>query len=102
VYQPSDKGYKGRVIYMPPLQITVLEICFGLKIQKYLLESDVSSIKIGKTQLSLHKLMTGISNKFKVTGDFSLYDLSIPSFITLASSDLIKCKLKLSKYESEI
>lgn len=102
VYQPSDKGYKGRVIYMPPMEITVLEIMLGNAIQEYLVQSKETVMKIGKMQIDLYDLMVSISSKHKVTGDFSSYDITVPSFLLLASSDILKSLVKMDEYEMKI
>lgn len=102
VYQPSDKGYKGRIIYMPPFEVTILEIMFGSAIQDYLLQSKTTVLKIGKLQMDLHDLMKSISDKYKVTGDFSSFDVKAPSFVLLASADILKQFLKMDGYEQQI
>jgi len=64
---------------MPPLEITVIELMFGLRLQDYFLESKLTSLKIGKTQSQIYELMKSHDHLYKVTGDFSKYDQSIPS-----------------------
>jgi len=64
---------------MPPLEITVIELMFGIKLQVYFLESKTTSLKIGKTQSQIYELMKENDHMYKTTGDFSKYDQSIPS-----------------------
>lgn len=103
VYQPSGSGYKGRLVYCPPLQITLLEIIFGLSFTEYLLDSEDSSLVMGDTQPVLYSLMKKYNSKqSKFTGDYSSYDQTIPSELIATSMFMLKAKLKLSDFQSNV
>jgi hypothetical protein len=102
VFQASDKGYKGRIVYCPPFKVTILEIMFGCHINDFLIKSKDNSIKIGEHQIELHNLMMQVRESWKATGDYSSYDQTIPSEILFLSFQLIKSVMKLSDYESKL
>jgi len=102
VYQPSESGYKGRVVYCPPFEVTTLEIMFGLKLMQYFESSHSSAINIGHFQTDLYALMKSKVSYFKASGDYSSYDQTLPQELLLLAFELIKSILSLSDYESTL
>jgi hypothetical protein len=76
---------KMRLIYCPPLAITVLEIFFFYNVTQHFNNNDDSAITQGYTQISLFNLVKGSFDSAVISGDFSNYDHTLPSeFMCLA------------------
>jgi hypothetical protein len=102
VVQASKSGkYKRRLVYCPPFAVTILELYFGLNIQKFFVGNKLSSIVIGHKQLHLYDLNLGLGDFYKASGDYSSYDQTLPSFFIKLSFEILKSFYSFNnEYES--
>jgi len=85
------------------MEITLLEMYFGIDIVYFFMRNNELPIKNGSTQKELHEfLMREKRNKNCAAGDFSKYDTTIPKHLLYWSFHVIKSMLKLSDYDSRL
>jgi hypothetical protein len=91
VIQASKSGkYKRRIVYCPPFAVTVLELIFGLNVQKHFVSNENTSIVMGHKQEFLYNLNIKFKDYNKVSGDYSSYDQTLPSLWIKVSFEIIK------------
>jgi hypothetical protein len=101
--QPGDNDIKNRWIFCVPIEITVIEMYFGIHIVSYFLQNDETPLKLGSTQLELHRyLMKKKVGKSAASGDYSKFDSTLPKHLQYTSFHIIKHMLNLSDYESTL
>lgn len=103
VLQPGSDEIKNRWIYCVPIEITILEMYFGLKVVDFFQNRDDIPIKLGSTQKELHSfIMKSKTGKFSSAGDYSKFDSTLPKHIIYTSFHIIKSMLSLSSYECKL
>jgi len=82
VTQPSKTGkLKQRLIFCPPLAVTILELVMFSKVCDYFTQNSDSSLMMGNSQLQLFEMCISMTKYAKTSGDYSSYDRTIPSNI---------------------
>jgi hypothetical protein len=86
VTQPGKEGkLKKRLVYCPPMEITILEIMFGLTFAQSYLGNHDHPVFSGNSQLDLFNLNINHKSKEKVSLDYSSFDQTLhPFFLGLA------------------
>lgn len=104
MFQPSKKGkLKLRLVYCPPFAITILELYFGINVTDHFKNNLDTSVSSGLRQKDLYDLCQRNKEKFKISGDYSSYDQTIPSFIINYCFEFIKMFFKFSNsYEESL
>lgn len=104
VVQPGKSGtFKNRLIFAPPIEITILEMIYGIEITDFFLNTKDSSIVVGKTQIELYDHgMAKIYPHNKVAGDYSSFDQKMPSMFIQTSFSIIKYLLNLTPFQERI
>lgn len=103
VLQPGIGECKNRFIYCVPIEITVIEMVFGLDIIFDFQSNSSTPIKLGSTQSELHKyIMKSKRGKNSAAGDYSKFDSTLPKHMLYTSLHLIKSMLELDPYLSRL
>jgi hypothetical protein len=93
VSQPSKDGeIKERLIFCPPFAVTVLELFFYSNLCSFFTRNDSSSIVMGQSQMDLYNMNIKYKDFYKVSGDYSQYDQTLPSYL-IATSMLVFSQL---------
>jgi hypothetical protein len=86
VSQPSKSGkIKQRLIFCPPFAVTILELYFYSNLCSFFTRNDSSSIVMGQSQMDLYNMNIKYKDYFKMTGDYTSYDQTLPSYLICAS-----------------
>jgi hypothetical protein len=101
ITQPGKDGkYKKRLVYCPPLAVTVLELTFGIEPIDYFVGNTNCGIVIGHRQMALYNLNQDLKDKNKASGDFSSYDHSLPSILIKVGFEIFKQVYDFGKNET--
>lgn len=103
VLQPGDGQIKNRWIYCVPIEVTVIEMIFGLDIIFDFQRKPNCPIKLGSTQVELHQyIQRNKKGKKSAAGDYSKFDSTIPKWLMYCAFHIIKHMLDLNDYESKL
>jgi len=79
ILQPGNGECKNRFVYCVPIEITVLEMYFGIDLIYQFQRNSETPIKLGSTQTELHSyIMKAKKGRKSAAGDFSKFDSSLP------------------------
>lgn len=92
VHQPGKSGkLKQRIVFCPPFAVTVLELFFFSLLCDIFTRKTDSSIFMGFSQMDMFKLSQEKTDRYKMSGDYSNFDQTLPSVLICASLFIFSC-----------